>query len=149
MILSKLGMALIASISWAVSASIEQKTVLSKFSPYQIISYRSIVIGLLSLLFLTKESTIDHIKSISKQDWIYFFVSHAAGLLGLFSFFKLIGSHKKSTSISMVQPLVIVFVTLISYIFFGERLKTTEIAGIFAVVIGIILMNWDKIPQLI
>jgi len=149
MILSKLGMALIASMSWAISASIEQKTVLSKFSPYQIISYRSIIIGLLSLLFLTKESTIDHIKSIGKQDWIYFFISHATGLLGLFTFFKLIGSHTKSTSISMVQPMVIVFVTLISYIFFRERLKTTEIAGIFAVVIGIILMNWDKIPQLV
>ncbi len=135
-----------ASGLWGISAVMEQKIVLKKFSSFQLLTYRAIILAAVSLVFFSSSKTLEHIKSLSRKDWGNFLLAYLAALVGMYLFFELLSRDSKSTAIAIVQPMLIVFATVISFFFFDERLKPIEIAGIFAVILGVILMNWDKIP---
>ena len=132
---------------WGMSAVLEKNYLVEKFNPLQIITYRSLIIATFFMLFLLNKKSIAHISNLNKSEIFYFILAMSCGLCGIYLFFTLMKKSGSTMTVSMVQPLVVVFATIFSVCIFNEKLKKYDLLGIFLVICGILLLNWDKISK--
>jgi len=132
---------------WGMSAVLEKNFLVDKFTPLQIIAYRSILIIIVWSIFYMNQSTINHVSNLTKNDIMYFVISMFFGLGGIYWFFTLMKKSGSTMTVSMVQPLIVVFATLFGVFIFGDKLKKYDLLGILFVIIGILLLNWDKVSK--
>ena len=134
---------------WGMSAVLEKNYLVDKFTPVQIIAYRSILIIVVWSIFFMNKSTISHVGNLTKNDILYFVLAMFFGLGGIYWFFALMKKRGSTITVSMVQPLIVVFATVFGVCIFGDKLKKYDLLGILFVIIGILLLNWDKVSKVL
>ena len=139
-------LAIASGSMWGMSAVLEKNYLVDKFTPFQIITYRSLLIATVWSIFFTSKS-INHLSSLGKKDIIYFLIAMFFGIGGIYWFFSLMRKSGSTMTVSMVQPLVVVFATIFGVCLFNEKLKKYDLLGIFFVICGILLLNWDKVSN--
>lgn len=139
-------LAIASGSMWGMSAVLEKNYLVDKFTPFQIITYRSLLIATVWSIFFTNKS-INHLSSLGKKDIIYFLIAMFFGIGGIYWFFSLMKKSGSTMTVSMVQPLVVVFATIFGVCLFNEKLKKYDLLGIFFVICGILLLNWDKVSK--
>lgn len=147
--MDKILLALGSGSMWGMSAVLEKNYLVDKFTPVQIIAYRSILVIIVWSIFLMNKSTINHVSNLTKNDIMYFVISMFFGLGGIYWFFTLMKKSGSTMTVSMVQPLIVVFATLFGVCIFGDKLKKYDLLGILFVIIGILLLNWDKVSKVL
>ena len=147
--MDKILLALGSGSMWGMSAVLEKNYLVDKFTPVQIIAYRSILIIIVWSTFFMNKTTINHISNLTKNDLFYFVLALFLGLGGSYWFFALMKKSGSTMTVSMVQPLIVVFATLFGVCFFGDKLKKYDLLGILFVIIGILLLNWDKVSKIL
>jgi drug/metabolite transporter (DMT)-like permease len=145
--MDKILLAIGSGSMWGMSAVLEKNYLVDKFTPLQIIAYRSILIIIVWSIFYMNQSTINHVSNLTKNDIMYFVISMFFGLGGIYWFFTLMKKSGSTMTVSMVQPLIVVFATLFGVLIFGDKLKRYDLLGILFVIIGILLLNWDKVSK--
>mgnify|MGYP006443087727 CR=1 FL=1 len=147
--MDKILLAIGSGSMWGMSAVLEKNYLVDKFTPLQIIAYRSILIIIVWSIFYMNQSTINHVSNLTKNDIMYFVISMFFGLGGIYWFFTLMKKSGSTMTVSMVQPLIVVFATLFGVLIFGDKLKRYDLLGILFVIIGILLLNWDKVSKVL
>lgn len=134
-----------AALIWSVSTIIDKNYVLKKYKAYELFLLRSptfFTLGLLTTLYLTRDVKI--IKNISNNDLCYIVGSVFFNFLALLIFWHLLTKNDSHYTLSIVQPLYICFVIILSYFFFNENMNFKQFIGFLMVLIGISIVNVNK-----
>ena len=134
-----------AALIWAISTVIDKFYVLQKYKPYEVMILRSptfFILGLLTTLYFTKKINIH--KRLTTFDSSYIIGSVFFNFIALLLFWKLLIHNKSHYTMSIVQPLYICFVILLSYIFFNEKINFAQFIGFILVLLGIAVINFSK-----
>ena len=134
-----------AALIWSISTIIDKNYVLKKYKAYELFLLRSptfFMLGLLTTLYLTRDVKI--MKNISNGDLSYIVGSVFFNFLALLIFWHLLTKNDSHYTLSIVQPLYICFVIILSYIFFNENMNFKQFIGFLLVLIGIYIVNKKK-----
>tara|TARA_B100001989_G_C24353031_1_gene370618 strand:- start:80 stop:517 length:438 start_codon:yes stop_codon:yes gene_type:complete len=134
-----------AALIWSISTIIDKNYVLKKYKAYELFLLRSptfFMLGLLTTLYLTRDVKI--MKNISNGDLSYIVGSVFFNFLALLIFWHLLTKNDSHYTLSIVQPLYICFVIILSYIFFNENMNFKQFIGFLLVLIGIYIVNTNK-----
>ena len=71
-------------------------------------------------------------------------LSAILSFLGLYLFWYVLHNNKAAYAVSCVHPLFISFAILLSYFFYKEKINRYESLGILLVLLGIIVINYNK-----
>ena len=134
-----------AALIWSISTIIDKNYVLKKYKAYELFLLRSptfFMLGLLTTLYLTRDVKI--MKNISNNDLSYIVGSVFFNFLALLIFWHLLTKNDSHYTLSIVQPLYICFVIILSYLFFNENMNYKQFFGFLLVLIGISIVNVNK-----
>ena len=101
-----------------------------------------IVLVLIYAIFNRK--FINNLVSKDKNTLILLILSFAFGLSAVYLFWDALKDNKAYYTVGFMKSAVILFVTIISILFYNEKITTAEICGILFIIIGIILLNSYK-----
>ena len=79
-----------------------------------------------------------------KNTLILLVLSFAFGLSAVYLFWDALKDNKAYYTVGFMKSAVILFVTIISILFYNEKITTAEICGILFIITGIILLNSYK-----
>jgi drug/metabolite transporter (DMT)-like permease len=151
--------ALISGFSWALAQIIIKNYLFKSFDIMDIFVLRMGLGFPLSIIILCIVISFVSFKKVSLQNnyftslvkktrqnythkyMIAFTLSIIAGLVGLYSFWRVLSINHGSYSVAFVWPLVVLFTTLISYFFYNEKITQTQGIGIVIIMIGLVLIN--------
>ena len=134
-----------AALIWSISTIIDKNYVLKKYKAYELFLLRSptfFMLGLLTTLYLTRD--VEIMKNISNHDLSYIVGSVFFNFLALLIFWHLLTKNDSHYTLSIVQPLYICFVIILSYLFFNEKMNYKQFIGFILVLIGISIVNFNK-----
>ena len=134
-----------AALIWSISTILDKNYVLKKYKAYELFLLRSptfFALGLLTTLYLTKDVNI--FKRVSKPDLSYIVGSVAFNFMALLIFWHLLTKNDSHYTLSVVQPMYICFVIILSYLFFNEKMNYKQLIGFILVLIGIFMVNLFK-----
>ena len=138
-------MGLSSALIWAFSTVIDKFYILPKYKPYEIFLLRSpifFILGLLTTFYLTKDISI--YKRVTKVDLLYIAGSVFFNYIALIIFWDVMLKNKSHYTLSIVQPLYICLVILLSYLFFKEKMNLNQFIGFLLVLLGIFNVNFNK-----
>lgn len=134
-----------AALIWSISTIIAKNYLLKKYKAYELFLIRSptfFFFGFLTTLYL--HNNLNVIKKITKGDLLYLVGSVFFNFIALLIFWHLISKKNSYYTLATVQPLYICFVIILSYLFFNETMNFMQLIGFIMVLLGIIIVNYNK-----
>ncbi len=137
-------LALLVAAVWGISPIFE-KLSLARTAPFTAMTIRFIFTTSLVVIISIGTGHFRDIKNVDAVSLIWICLGGlVGGVIGLLLYFVVL----KENLASHVVPLAAsfpLFTTFYAYIFLKEQISAVRLAGIFLVVIGIVLINWDRI----
>lgn len=137
-------LALLVAAVWGISPIFE-KLSLVKTEPFTAMTIRFMFTTAIVVIISIATGHFRDIKNVDGMSLLWICLGGlVGGIIGLLLYFVVL----KQNLASHVVPLVAsfpLFTTLYAYIFLKEQISAVRLAGIFLVVIGIVLINWDRI----
>jgi len=134
-----------AATIWTFSTLIDKHYLLTKYEPYELFLFRSptfLMLGLITTMMLNKDLSV--YKKLSKSEFIYVTGSVFFNFIALIIFWYLLIQNKSHYTLSIIQPLYICFVILLSYLLFNESMNEMQFIGFLFVIIGVLIANTYK-----
>jgi drug/metabolite transporter (DMT)-like permease len=134
-----------AALIWSISTVIDKNYVLKKYKAYELFLFRSpifFILGLLTTLYIH-----NHLKvftRITPGDYSYMVGSVFFNFIALLVFWHLLTKNDSHYTLSIVQPMYICFVIILSYLFFNEKMNYKQFIGFILVLLGITMVNVNK-----
>lgn len=145
MIIQHIPIVFINSFLWSIKPIIEKFGILS--SDIYIFAYlRYIFTGFLSLLLILYylKSNNKLFININKKAYIYAFIVAIISIIAILANYYLLKHNKVAIVNAIIEPLIIIFVILLSRFFFNEKISFHEFIGIFLIICGIIIIFYYK-----
>lgn len=92
-------------------------------------------------------SKFEYIYKMNKSELFWMILSVIVGTIGALVFIILVQREEVSFIIPNMQPLVILIISMIGYFFFEESMSQCKICGIILIILGAILVNYDKVSS--
>ena len=133
---------LVASI-WGV-APIFEKLSLARVSPFTALTVRFMITTGIVVLISLFTGHFKEIRNVDPMSLLWIFLGGiSGGVIGLLLYFVVLKDNL-TTHIVPITATFPLFTALFAYLFLKEHITATRIAGIFLVVIGVVLINWDR-----
>lgn len=136
---------ILSAFIWSISTVIDKFYVLTKYKPYELFLLRSplfFIFGLLATFYMTKNITT--YKRMNKFDMLYVIGSVFFNAIALIMFWHVMLKNKSHYTLSIVQPLYICSVVLLSYLLYSEKMNFNQFMGFLIVLVGISIVNFNK-----
>ena len=91
-------------------------------------------------------SFINNIKNLPNKYKYYLLSLTIIGIISQLSYFTLLKKNNVSIIIPILNGLSNVFILLIAYLFFKEKITCVKVIGILLVILGIYLINYEEEP---
>jgi uncharacterized membrane protein len=138
-------LALIPSILWSVTVTLEKFYLLDYFTSYELRFSDALVMIIPLMIFLNYNTKYrKKIINIPKKKILFLLLRVLFAFIAGCVFLYLLKSNKTFFTVSIVQPMFIVFSILFSYIFFNETINFKQFIGIAFVLIGIFMISFNK-----
>lgn len=140
---------IIITLAWGLLPFF-QKVVLKKLNSIEFYAFQNVLsmipISLYIIYyFYNKKEGIKNIYTLDKRDYFYLFLVVVAGLIGSTTLAQLLKQNDATYVVPNVQPIIIVFTSLIGYFYFQEQIETCHVLGILLIVMGLFTINYSKI----
>jgi drug/metabolite transporter (DMT)-like permease len=132
---------LLTPLMWA-GYTIVGKKLMEKYDPFLVVSYVSILGGLLLVPFSLAENSFRLITAVSLQGWLFIlFLAFTCSLLGYYIWFYVMKRVKAAVASSFLfgEPLV---TALFAVTFVGDRITVPIVAGGLLVFVGVLAVTW-------
>jgi drug/metabolite transporter (DMT)-like permease len=132
---------LFTPLMWA-GYTIVGKKLTEKYDPFLVVSYVSILGGLLLVPFSLAENSFHLIATVSLQGWLFIlFLAFTCSLLGYYIWFYVMKRVKAAVISSFLfgEPLV---TALFAVTFVGDRITVPIVAGGLLVFVGVLAVTW-------
>ena len=141
----QLCLALIPSLLWAVTVTIEKFFLLDYFTSYELRFSDSLVMFIPLIIFLNYNRKYrKKIINIPKKKILFLLLRVLMAFIAGCVFLYLLKNNKTFFTVSIVQPMFIVFSILFSYLFFDETINFKQLTGIILVILGIFIISFNK-----
>jgi len=84
---------------------------------------------------------------MNKTEIFWMAMSVLIGTIGTLVFIMLVQREEVTFIIPNIQPLVILIVAILGYLFFEESMSYRKTLGLFFIIIGAVMVNYDKIKE--
>lgn len=140
-------LALLVAAIWGI-APIFEKMSLVKTAPFTALTIRFMFTTSLLLIFSFVTGRFWDIKNVDGVSLLWICTAgFIGGILGLLLYFVVLKENLTSHIVPIAATFPL-FTALYAYIFLKEHISPVRLAGIFLVVIGLVLINWNNIvPQ--
>jgi transporter family protein len=136
--------ALLVAAIWGISPIFE-KLSLEKTAPFTVMTIRFMFTTILVVIISLVTGQFRDIKNVDGVSLLWICLGGlVGGVLGLLLYFVVL----KQNAASHVVPIAAsfpLFTTVYAYFFLREQITPVRVAGIFLVVIGVVLLNWKSI----
>lgn len=136
--------ALLVAAVWGISPIFE-KLSLVKTAPFTAMTIRFMFTTAIVVVISIATGRFSDIKNVDAVSLMWICLGGlVGGIIGIFLYFVVL----KENMASHVVPLAAsfpLFTTFYAYIFLREQISAVRLAGIVLVVIGIVLINWNRI----
>ncbi|MEW6143815.1 MAG: EamA family transporter [Thermodesulfobacteriota bacterium] len=136
--------ALLVAAVWGISPIFE-KLSLVKTAPFTVMTIRFMFTTAIVVVISIFTGNFRDIKNVDGMSLLWICLGGlVGGIIGLLLYFVVL----KQNLASHVVPLAAsfpLFTTFYAYIFLKEQISAVRLAGIVLVVVGIALINWDRI----
>lgn len=132
---------LLTPLMWA-GYTIVGKKLMEKYDPFLVVSYVSILGGLLLVPFSLAENSFHLIATVSLQGWLLIlFLAFTCSLLGYYIWFYVMKRVKAAVASSFLfgEPLI---TALFAVTFVGDRITVPIVAGGLLVFVGVLAVTW-------
>jgi uncharacterized membrane protein len=138
-------LALIPSILWAITVTIEKFYLLDYFTSYELRFSNTLIMIIPLMIFLNYDRKYrKKIINIPKKKILFLLLRVLLAFIAGCVFLYLLKNNKTFLTVSIVQPMFIVFSILFAYLFFNETINFKQIVGISMVIIGIFIISFNK-----
>lgn len=133
---------LVASI-WGV-APIFEKLSLVKTAPFTALTIRFIITTSIVVAISLVTGQFKDIRNVDPVSLFWIALGGiSGGVIGLFLYFVVLKDNL-TTHIVPITATFPLFTALYAYIFLKEHITAVRLAGILFVVVGVVLINWDR-----
>lgn len=138
-------LALIPSILWAITVTIEKFYLLDYFTSYELRFSNTLIMIIPLMIFLNYDRKYrKKIINIPKKKMLFLLLRVLMGFIAGCVFLYLLKNNKTFLTVSIVHPMFIVFSILFAYLFFNETINFKQIVGISMVILGIFIISFNK-----
>ena len=138
-------LALITSILWSLNVTLEKFYLLDYFTSYELRFSYALVMIIPLMIFLNYNTKYrKKIINIPKKNILFLLLRVLMSFIAGCVFLYLLKSNKTFLTVSIVQPMFIVFSILFSYLFFNETINFKQFIGVAFVLIGIFMISFNK-----
>ena len=135
----------LAALSWALCVILEKHYLLPYFKPQELLILRSSPYLIIFIIYLySNKKLYNKVVNIDTKTAVLTLLSAILSFLGLYLFWYVLHNNKAAYAVSCVHPLFISFAILLSYFFYKEKINRYESLGILLVLLGIIVINYNK-----
>ena len=139
---------LIITLAWGLLPFF-QKVVLKKLNSFEFYAFQNVLsmipISLYMVYyFYTKKEGVKNIYTLDQKEYFYLFLVVVAGLIGSTTLAQLLKQNNATYVVPNVQPLIIVFTSLIGYFYFQEHIETCHVLGVILIIMGLLTINYSK-----
>lgn len=136
--------ALLVAAVWGISPIFE-KLSLAKTAPFTAMTIRFMFTTAIVVVISIATGRFSDIKNVDAVSLMWICLGGlVGGIIGIFFYFVVLKENLASHVIPLVASFPL-FTTFYAYIFLKEQISAVRLAGIFLVVIGIVLINWNRI----
>ncbi len=131
---------LLTAFFWGVPPILE-KSALGVSDPVAGLTIRQIAVTLILVVFVTLSGRWGDLQTVSARDrWLFAFSGISAGLLGMVTYYYAlrVTPASRAVPIAASYPLV---AAVLAFIFLGEKLTATRLAGIALIISGVYLVR--------
>jgi len=138
-------LALIPSILWAVTVNLEKFYLLDYFTSYELRISDSLVMIIPLIIFLNYNTKYrKKIINIPRKKILFLILRVLFAFIAGCVFLYLLKNNKTFFTVSIVQPMFILFSILFSYLFFNETINFKQMIGIILTILGIFIISFNK-----
>jgi uncharacterized membrane protein len=143
---------LIITLSWGLLPFF-QKVVLKKLNSFEFYALQNVLSMIpisfyIIYYFYNKKAGIKNIYTLNQRDHFYLFLVVVAGIIGSTTLAQLLKQNNATYVVPNVQPLIIVFTSIVGYLYFKEHIETCHVLGVILIIMGLFTINYSKIKAM-
>tara|TARA_B100001093_G_scaffold459653_1_gene472951 strand:- start:633 stop:1100 length:468 start_codon:yes stop_codon:yes gene_type:complete len=143
--ITSLFLGMLSGLFFSLSVILNKYHLLKFFKPHELVIFRRSIYPLfLIILLICAPKTYGKLKKMPRKIAFQTFLTVIFGFLGLIIFLYVLLKNKTSGSVSIRQSSIILFSILISHLFYGEKVNAAELGGILFILVGIIVIGFNK-----
>ncbi len=137
-------LALLVAAVWGI-APIFEKMSLVKTAPFTALTIRFMFTTSIVVVITIVSGQFREIRNVDATSLLWICLGGLiGGVIGLFLYFVVLKDNLTSHIVPIAATFPL-FTTIYAYIFLKEHISAVRLAGIFLVVIGLVLINWNNI----
>jgi|TARA_B110000259_G_scaffold27818_1_gene29397 uncharacterized membrane protein len=98
------------------------------------------IVSVFYILFINK-NIFQKIQNLDSKIWIYIFIDVFISVITIILWYFLLQNTDAHKLVNTINPLTILFITIISYFFYKKKISIKEIVGIILILLGLYIFN--------
>jgi len=121
----------------------QQNFILNKMNKYQFFCAKNTLFFLFVVFYMTfvNKDVYKNLINMELKDWKYILLDGALSITNIILWYNLLQNTDANKLVSTINPLTIIFIVILSCVFYKKTITRYEIFGILLVLIGLILIN--------
>lgn len=122
---------------------VQQNFILNKMHKSDFLCAKNILLFLFIIFYIIfiNKNTYKNLTNMEISNWKYIIIDCFISIINIVLWYYLLQNTHAHKLVSTINPLTIIFITMLSYIFYKKKITKNNLFGIILVLIGLIYIN--------